>query len=84
MCSAGLQKMILTTCIWLITKVKEGFSKRLIEERRGCDGLPAKRQAEQKPTKNNLLHVKENFKSVEIAVFGLFRIPWAKRTASSN
>jgi len=72
--------MILTTCIWLITKVKEGFSKRPIEKRRGCDRLPAKWQAGQKPTKNNWLHVKENFKSVEIAVFGLFKIS-QERTA---
>jgi hypothetical protein len=76
--------MMLTTCIWLTTKVNEDFSERPFEKRLGCGGLPRKLLAEQESTKNNWLHVKENFKSGGIAVFGLFKIPWAKRTASNS
>ncbi len=75
--------MMLTTCIWLTTKVNEDFSERPFEKRLGCGGLPTKLLAEQESTKNNWLHVKENFKSAEVAAFGLFKIP-GERDGSKN
>ena len=76
--------MTLTTCIWLTTKVNEDFSERPFEKRLGCGGLPRKLQVEQESTKNNWLHVKENFKSAEVAVFGLFKIPGERDRSKNN
>jgi hypothetical protein len=55
-------------------RVKEDFFARAMERRHGCGELPPRLQAEQQPTKNNSLHVKENFKNAEVVVFGRFRV----------
>lgn len=64
--------MMPTTYTSPTMKVMEGSSEKPIKKRDGCSGLPTKSEAGQEYMKNNWLHVKVNFKSVDVAVSGLF------------
>jgi hypothetical protein len=66
--------MMHTIYIWLTTRVKEDFFATTMEGRPGCGELPPRLQAEQQPTRNNSLRVKENFRNAEVVVSGPFRV----------